>query len=79
MKESLMIRMGSFSLLRTGLLKRYFNFYSPRLHNDHLLDLTVSSFFFFFCAGEPQSGLYGKILEPKIQPQGDFQKILVYS
>ncbi|KAH0897787.1 hypothetical protein HID58_047355 [Brassica napus] len=26
---------------------------------------------------KPQSGLYGNILEPKIQPQGDFQKILL--
>lgn len=44
MKGSLMIRMGNFSLLRTGLLKRYYNFCSAPLHNCHLPNLTISSF-----------------------------------
>lgn len=44
MKGSLMTRTGNFSLLRTGLLKRYFDFCSARLHNCQLLDLTISSF-----------------------------------
>lgn len=42
MKGSSMIRMENFSLLRTGLLKRYFHFCSARLHSCQLLDLTMS-------------------------------------
>lgn len=52
MKGSLMIRMENFSLLRTDLLKRYFDFCSDRLHNCQLLDLTISSLL-SICAGEP--------------------------
>ena len=58
MKGSLMIRMENFSLLRTDLLKRYFDFFflSAHLHTFQILDHTISS---SFCTGKPHSGLDG--------------------